>query len=365
MKVLFTIVPESVAGGVYITEKAFLDDLAAHPTITIETLRYGKRRDGESLVGKVLERFVDLWVFRAKLRSFRPDVVHLNSALDAKAVIRDVPFTYLIAHSGARLFLKWHGTDVRLVRSRSFYWRMMLSFVISRATKIGVLSSEECRNLDQAGYDIRKMAVVKNCLPHRPPPPTVSSGSRERTRLLFVGRIMRSKGIFEVLEVVRRLVYSNTMVDLICVGSGIDFEECQRFVESHALGASVRMTGQVTELEAWEYYSSSDILVFPTYHDEGFPMTLLNSLAAGLAIVTTRIRAAADHLQEPDNCVWVRPQDPGDVEEKVRFLLANPVVRRSMGAKNRMLASMFTPEAVVRELLPLYGETRHWKDGTQ
>ncbi len=354
MKLLFTLVPESVAGGVYVTEKAFLDALALRPGIIVQTVRYGKRKDGESIIEKLSGRAVDLWHFSRLLSRERPDVVHLNSALDPKAIVRDVPFVLLMSIRRVRLFLKWHGTDARIIRSGSVLWRSMISFLISRATTIGVLSSEERQNLAEAGFDVRNVFVVKNCVPVRPDVPVRDSRHSSFPRLLFVGRVIRSKGVFELLELARRLSLSQTPYDVTIVGSGADLDACRDLVRRNGLEDRVRMTGQVTEAQAWQYYTSSDILVFPTFHDEGFPMTVLHSVAAGLAIVTTRIRAAADHLQEPGNCLWVKAQDPNDLEEKVRSLITRPEVCEAMGQRNRELATHFRPDAVVDELMPLY-----------
>ena len=46
-------------------------------------------------------------------------------------------------------------------------------------------------------------------------------------------------------------------------------------------------------------------------------MVIFNAAAAGLPIITTRIRAAADYLKEPDNCLWVEPRSPDLLAGKI------------------------------------------------
>lgn len=172
--------------------------------------------------------------------------------------------------------------------------------------------------------------------------------------LLFVGRMMLTKGVFDVLEATRLLTLSGVKLRLTCVGSGHDLDEARTYVKVHNLQACVQFIGQVTEEVAWGYYSNSDILVFPTYHQEGFPMTILHSMAAGLAIVTTRIRASADYLSDPENCRWVNPRDPSDLEGKIRDLIDKREVREAMGVRNQQLARQFLPKIVVDEVRQLY-----------
>jgi glycosyltransferase involved in cell wall biosynthesis len=96
------------------------------------------------------------------------------------------------------------------------------------------------------------------------------------------------------------------------------------------------------------------MLVFPTYHYEGFPMVIFNSVAAGVPIITTRIRAAADYLREPDNCLWVEPKNPAMLAEKIIYLLTHAEVRATMKRNNEKLAQAFTAEVVTREYMGIY-----------
>jgi glycosyltransferase involved in cell wall biosynthesis len=83
-------------------------------------------------------------------------------------------------------------------------------------------------------------------------------------------------------------------------------------------------------------------------------MVLLNALAAGLPIVTTRLRGAADYLHEPDTCRWVEPNDPQSVADRVEELLDAPDLRAAMSSSARDAARAFEPLHVAREYIDLY-----------
>jgi glycosyltransferase involved in cell wall biosynthesis len=116
----------------------------------------------------------------------------------------------------------------------------------------------------------------------------------------------------------------------------------------------VRFFGYVTEEEAAKFYANSSMLVFPTYHYEGFPMVIFNAAAAGLPIITTRIRAAADYLSEPENCLWVEPRSPGQVADAIHTLVIGEDERKQISANNRLLAARFSAEIVTRKYLESY-----------
>ena len=83
-------------------------------------------------------------------------------------------------------------------------------------------------------------------------------------------------------------------------------------------------------------------------------MVIFNAAAAGLPIITTRIRAAADYLREPENCLWVEPKRPSQLAEAIVSLLSKPDERERMGLHNRLLAERFSAEIVTREYLESY-----------
>ena len=95
---------------------------------------------------------------------------------------------------------------------------------------------------------------------------------------------------------------------MLCLGDGEAREAAEAQAARLKLNDRVRFFGYVPETQTPEFYAGSTMLLFPTYHYEGFPMVIFKSIAAGLPVITTRIRAAADYLNEPDNCLWVAPQ---------------------------------------------------------
>ncbi|MGH3054820.1 MAG: glycosyltransferase family 4 protein [Gaiellaceae bacterium] len=141
---------------------------------------------------------------------------------------------------------------------------------------------------------------------------------------------------------------------LICVGDGPERQEAEALVSQLGVGAAVRFTGQVSELETTRHYLDSFALVIPTRHPEGFSMTIFQSLAAGLPILTTRIRAAADYLSEPENVLWVQNGQPERLAERIAWLMDHDEAAATMSRNNLLRAQDFDGEALVREFVPVY-----------
>ncbi|HUK62583.1 MAG TPA: glycosyltransferase, partial [Dongiaceae bacterium] len=130
--------------------------------------------------------------------------------------------------------------------------------------------------------------------------------------------------------------------------------EAEALARQLGLESAVKFTGQVSESATTEYYLNSFALVIPTSHPEGFSMTIFQSVAAGLPVLTTRIRAAADYLSEPDNVLWVAPHEPERLAERLSWLIDHGEVAAAMSRNNQLRARDFDAERLVEEFVPLY-----------
>ena len=162
----------------------------------------------------------------------------------------------------------------------------------------------------------------------------------------------------DVIRACKLLSDHNQDFMLLCVGDGPARASSETEGNRLGIGSRVRFFGYVTEEQAAEFYANSTMLVFPTYHYEGFPMVIFNAAAAGLPIITTRIRAAADYLAEPENCLWVEPGNPESLVKKIAALLETKTLGAEMGANNMKLVKRFSAGPVTEDYLAAYNEIR-------
>jgi glycosyltransferase involved in cell wall biosynthesis len=297
--------------------------------------------------------------FRTLVSDGKFDLVHINTSFDTKALLRDSVVVPRLHGAGAKIFLKFHGSDAQLLRTKNPALVLARQRLLSHADGIGVLSSEERSNFLSAGVSERKVFQIKN---------VVESNTQQRDPeffqrwnlpsevplLLFIGRFIAAKGLLDVIRACAILGDRGQEFMLLCIGDGPARDDAERAVERLNLRGQVRFPGYISEEQASAFYANSTVLLFPTYHYEGFPMVIFNAAAAGLPIVTTRIRAAADYLREPDNCLWVMAKQPSLLAEKIVDVLNNSELRARMSINNRQLAAQFSAEVVTREYVEAY-----------
>lgn len=108
-------------------------------------------------------------------------------------------------------------------------------------------------------------------------------------KLLFVGRIIRQKGVHTLLGAVRRLVQANIPVHLTIVGRTPPWEMnyAQR-VKTMARGLPVTWSGFVDPNRLPQYYWNADVFICPSQQTEAFGLVNVEAMAAGLAVIASR-----------------------------------------------------------------------------
>jgi glycosyltransferase involved in cell wall biosynthesis len=82
---------------------------------------------------------------------------------------------------------------------------------------------------------------------------------------------------------------------------------------------------------------------------------LFKAAIAGLPIVTTQVRAAAEYFTDGLNSLFCTT-DPADIAAKIEQLISDTELRQSMNDANRMFADILTAEKVAAEYLEIYKE---------
>lgn len=155
--------------------------------------------------------------------------------------------------------------------------------------------------------------------------------------MLFVGRLDVEKRVDELLRAFARLP-RGLPADLEIIGDGTQREAWRRLAGELGLGDRVRFRGFVPELELLAAYGRSAVFVMPGVA-ELHSLVTLEAMSAGLPVVAADAMALP-HLVRPGRNGWLYP--PGDVDAlaaRLAQLLADPDLRRRMGAASRRLVA--------------------------
>ncbi len=170
--------------------------------------------------------------------------------------------------------------------------------------------------------------------------------------LLFLGRLNRDKGIYDLARAFARLSRDSGAVWLALVGpdeAGVE----TRFnaLCGDALARVVRV-GYTTVPE--QYMAAADVFVLPSYR-EGFGSVVIEAAACGVPAVASRIYGLTDAVDEGETGLLHPPGDVAALHETLARLCADSGLRASLGEKARIRAGAhFSMACVTAELLAFY-----------
>lgn len=194
------------------------------------------------------------------------------------------------------------------------------------------------------------------------PPTAVERGA---PALLFLGRLTAEKGVAVLLDAMARIVREEPEATLRIVGKGPALPALRRRVKELALGAAVRFEGQVPHERVRDYLGTSRTLIVPSIWSENSPLTIHESLGAGLPVIASRIGGIPDLVIEGETGFLFEPRNAEELADKVLHLLRLPEPERARIAAAceehirplTRAANVDGVEAIYRELLTR-GSTR-------
>lgn len=358
MRILIGMPSKDSWGGPVASEPPFAAALRTRgANVTEEIYVYGDREKPTPFFERVRRVLQTAFRFRKLLKERDFDIIHLNTAFDLKTILRDSASLFLMKPKKAKIFFKLHGSEAEKFEKPNFAIKILINYLQTKVGGFGVHTEEEKSNFVRAGFAAEKFYPVKNAVTIAANlPDDFSRHQKEKTEvfeLLFVSRFIAAKGLIETIRACAMVREKNYKFVLTCVGDGETRAEAEREIARLGLQRQIKFTGYIPETEVTKYFFASDIFVFPTRHAEGFPNVLFKAAAAGLPIVTTKIRAANDYLSEPENCLF-STQEPENIAEKIVALIENKNSRATMSANNLKFGKTLLPENIAREFLEIY-----------
>lgn len=152
--------------------------------------------------------------------------------------------------------------------------------------------------------------------------------------LLYTGRLVRAKGLPELLQAWRDLCAVVPTGHLALVGAGgNDIGNCEAELREYAAreGIADRVTFAGDVHDVLPYLRASEIFAFPT-HDEALGISLIEAMACGLACVTTNVGGVRDIAVAEENALVVPVEAPPALKDAILRLFRDTPLRRKLGS---------------------------------
>ena len=146
---------------------------------------------------------------------------------------------------------------------------------------------------------------------------------------LFLSWVTKEKGVFELIEAVKKLNEENIKFQVFICGGGSDLIEAQEKVTENNI-SNIFFKGWVTGQAKLALLNKSHFYLLPSY-TEGFSNSLLEAMASGLAVITTPVGASVDLIKDKKNGLLIDIKSSDAIINAMRFYLKNPDLRKLIG----------------------------------
>lgn len=274
----------------------------------------------------------------------KPDVIHVHTPLSpfvsgSKKLVSTV-HSSLIGDA-----FRLPVNDARSLAIKLQTWsigKQLMSELMKRSDIVTTVSQQVALEIIEY-YDPKiKPVIIGNAVQQNFfMPSTVKS---ESDYVLYVGRLGYGKGLFDILECAKMLDKSD--LTFILVGSGELERKLKKMVQIAKSKTKIVFKGQLDQKELLKLYQNALAVIISSGYESG-PLVLLEAMACGTPVISTRVGLVPDVVKNWENGIIIPFRSPRRMAEAIIALLEDKPLRRRMGFNARKsISDKYTWERV-------------------
>lgn len=331
------------------------------------------KREGIRTIGIPIQRKISiihdlqsLWALYRLFRKERPFIVHANTpkasflSMIAAWLARVPHRIYLVTglrfetvHGPLRLLLKMTERisclcATKVIPEGDGVKKLLYSEHITKKPMEKILNGN-INGIDVEYFDRSKDILAKAA--------TIKNESNAFT-FIFIGRIVRDKGINELIGAFHKLSSEDPSIRLLLVGSFEDnldpiLPETKQLIET---SKNIAFVGYQNDVRP--YLAASDILILPSYR-EGFPNVVLQAGAMGLPCIVTDISGSNEIIIPNKNGIIIPKQNTEALYQAMKYCIQHQESVKKMAQEARpLIVSRFKQQDVWRAILDMYNSLK-------
>jgi glycosyltransferase involved in cell wall biosynthesis len=325
-------------------------------------------------VGRIQRsKFLNIFLFRIsdlaynyikfiiELIRIKPAIIHLNPSLNKKAIYRDFLYLFIsqMIIKNIKILIHIHGWEENLAsdfKSKNTFNAIFIN-MINKANAIIVLASQFKESMMDIIDTPQKIIVMPTAVDVVAFQIAETPARKDGLKVLFLSRIIRNKGVFEIADSIERIIKKNQQLEIkfILAGDGEDKKALESYVINKKVDKYVEFPGYVKGKDKADLFKASDLFIFPSYHAEGCPVAVLEAMAAGLPVVSTNVAALKEIIINGINGIIIEKQSAEQIVDAVNLLVNDIELMEKMGHNNRTRAKAeFDVPVIFKKLNRIY-----------
>ena len=338
-KIIFCAPRTDVSGGISKWAKFILEDLKFDVQIELHHVEFTRSSfiAYENSINRVIlgikDYFFSILKIIRRLLIFNNDIVYVSSS-GSFGLIRDFLILILCKLFNVKFIIHFHFGRIPSMNDDNNWEKKMLFLLVRFSTKTIVL--------DKNSYNV--LNILYNNIEFLPNPlskdvklfaDSSSILKREKRRILFVGEMLESKGIFDLIEACRDIAD----IKLILVGF-INEETSNRIWQQFGLNEKhnwIEVKGFLNHKDVINEMLVCDLFVFPS-HTEGFPNVIIEAMYCECTIIASSVGEIPEMLDVDSlnpSGICIKKRDVKGIKAKIIYFLQNSIKSEGYGKNAR------------------------------
>ncbi|MFD2943389.1 glycosyltransferase family 4 protein [Flavobacterium notoginsengisoli] len=291
--------------GCSLANEILLKQLKLKKEISVDIINTNSKNISSDNVGQFSfsKVFSFVKVYKKVTAISKSDIVYTTPGQTFFGIVKYMPFYFYCLAAGRPYIIHVHGNHIgNEYKSLKGFKKRFFAFFIRKASAGIVLSNSLKTNFDGL-LDAKKVFIVENFAQDDLVQKTGIAKPKDKLRLLYLSNLMEEKGILDFLDSLILLRNEGIIFEADIAGKIEDeseaiinnkFQELQGFIKYH---------GVVSGQSKTDLLQKSNVFVLPTYYRmEGQPISLIEAMAAGNIIVTTKFSGIPDIISTENGC---------------------------------------------------------------
>jgi glycosyltransferase involved in cell wall biosynthesis len=313
---------------------------------------------------ELLRAYKDYGQFKRRIKIGDIKLVQSTTSLGVNSIIRDGFFLRYANKKGIKTIAFFRGWDYGAETKTQKYYLNLFRHFFFFADALVVLSERTKATLKKWGY--RRVIFTETTLVDKRLIDDVASATITKKftelrqnrpiNLLFLSRLEKSKGIYELIEAYKKLrSHATFKFTLTICGDGFELEPLREKIQTSNL-EDIEVVGFVSGKQKKQAFSNAHIFVFPS-HGEGMPNAVLEAMGFGLPVITTPVGGVIDFFEDGKNGYFTPINNPAELVEKIQKLASDIILMSNIALENYQLArERFSSDKVAKRILKIFNE---------
>lgn len=299
------------------------------------------------------------------IKEFKPNILHAHTATADGYVGLILKRKYDLP-----LICSLRGSDINLYPYRDKLTMLLTKKVISEADQIVSVSHAIKTAAEVIAKPKRSIKVVYNGCDFK-----LFSYSEEKRTLIrnklgisrnakiiiFVGKITKNKGIFDLITAFKKLSSKYTRLHLIIVGYGPEYDALEKLLSFNNFNKKVHLVGRQPQRIIHNYLSAADVFVLPSY-DEGLPNALLEAMSCGLPVIATKVGGIPEAIEDRKSGILINSKDVESISKAIENILKDEESTKRMGINGKQIVEQkFSWVQNTEKMINIYEENGNAK----